>query len=687
MADTSKSGETTSGRPAKQWPDSPPYTAQQRWIALGYGVLCHGLFITAVATMFVSLHSGLTTGWSTLSGWKGVLANIALLTQFAAAHSLLLGDRGRRWMARLAPFSLGKALSTTLFATISSLQLLLVFLWWSPSHVLWSAPSGWALHVLDALYASSWLLLAKSMHDAGMDVQTGLLGWRSVWSNEPVVYKPFARSGTFRHVRQPIYLSFALILWTAPVWTLDHLLAALLWTAYCFAAPVLKEKRYAGYYGGAFVRYQQRVPYLLPRLPRRRVEAPAAKTEDVNHDVIIIGAGPVGLLLANLLAERGRSVLILEQQPEVPCPSQAIGITPPSLEIFARLGLADSLIALGVPISRVNVDGHYGKVGTCDFTLLPGVHKFVLSVPQSSTMELLCKNLERYPHAIIVRGSEAKILSQDHAGVEVEVRSQEAHTPVRARHVIACDGSRGSTRNRLRIRAHEGRYGCHFVMADFMDSSGLGNEARLFFTADGAVESFPLPEGRRRWVVQVPDRLASTSSDGATIMQTVLHRTGISLAAPHGALPPAFAFSPRWMQCDTFVDGRIFLCGDAAHVMSPIGGQGMNTGFADAEFLSVAIPAMQDDPSTTAAWSQAYDRIRARAAKIATRRAAWGMKLGTLRGGAKAIFRDAFMRTVLFSPVLARSLASWFSMSSIPGATLNRVPPRRIPHASQSRRS
>ncbi|QIF02347.1 FAD-dependent monooxygenase [Roseimicrobium sp. ORNL1] len=686
MADTSKSMEGTSG-PATRWPTSPPYTTLQRWTALGYGMLCHGLFIIAVSTMFVALRSGLTTGWSTLSGWKGVLGNLALLSQFAAGHSLLLGERGRKWLARLAPFSLGKALSTTLFATISSLQLLLVFLWWSPSHVLWSAPTGWLLHLLDVFYAASWLLLAKSMHDAGMDVQTGSLGWRSVWRNEAVVYKPFARSGTFRLVRQPIYLSFALILWTAPVWTLDHLLAALLWTGYCIAAPVLKEKRYARYYGDAFVRYQERVPYWLPRLPRRRKEAPTARSENVNHDVVIIGAGPVGLLLANLLAARGTQVLIIEQQADVSCPSQAIGITPPSLEIFGRLNLAESLIALGVPIAQVKVDGHYGTLGVCDFTLLPGTHKFVLSVPQSHTMELLRTNLERYPHATIVRGSEAKILSQDSSGVQVEVRNRETPTIMTAGHVIACDGSRGSTRNRLRIRAHEGRYGCHFVMADFKDSSGLGNEARLFFTADGAVESFPLPEGRRRWVIQVPDRLASTSADGTTIVQTVLHRTGISLGTPDEALPPAFAFSPRWMKCDTFVDGRIFLCGDAAHVMSPIGGQGMNTGFADAEFLSVAIPAMQDDPSRTAAWSQAYDRIRSRAARIATRRAAWGMKLGTLRGGAKAVFRDAFMRAALFSPLLARPLASWFSMNSIPGATLNRVPPGRMPRPPQSRRS
>ncbi|RBP46458.1 2-polyprenyl-6-methoxyphenol hydroxylase-like FAD-dependent oxidoreductase [Roseimicrobium gellanilyticum] len=685
MADTPYSGTTPVGPPPR-WSDAPPYTNLQRWTALAYGTLCHSFFIAAVVVMFVALHGGLTEGWSALSGWTGVAGNVLLLTQFAAGHSLLLGDRGRKWMARLAPFSLGRALSTTLFATISSLQLLLVFLWWSPSHVVWSAPAGWLLHVLDTLYAASWLLLAKSMYDAGMDVQIGLLGWRSVWRNEPAVYKPFARAGTFRYVRQPIYLSFALILWTAPVWTLDHLLAALLWTGYCIAAPVLKEKRYARYYGDAFVRYQQRVPYWLP-LRRWRKEMATATEMDTPHDVIIIGAGPVGLLLANLLADRGRQVLVIEQNPDSQCPSQAIGITPPSLEIFSRLGLADALIASGVPISRVEVNGHYGPVGVCDFTHLSGPSKFVLSVPQSRTMALLRGNLARYPQARITHGAEAKLLAQDGSGVEVEVRNTNGRESVRAKHVVACDGSRGSTRNQLRIRTHEGKYPCHFVMADFMDSSGLGDEARLFFTADGAVESFPLPAGMRRWVIQMPDRQSSTAADLETLVQTVLHRTGIPLEMPHGVMPATLPFSPRWMRCETYVDGRIFLCGDSAHVMSPIGGQGMNTGFADAEFLSVALPAMQDDPAMASAWSSAYDRIRSRAARIATRRAAWGMRLGTLQGNVNALLRDTFMKAALFSPLLARPLALWFSMSSIPGATLSRVPSRRIPRRSRARRS
>jgi 2-polyprenyl-6-methoxyphenol hydroxylase-like FAD-dependent oxidoreductase len=216
-------------------------------------------------------------------------------------------------------------------------------------------------------------------------------------------------------------------------------------------------------------------------------------------------------------------------------------------------------------------------------------------------------------------------------------------------------------------------------MADFPDNSPLGEEAHLFFTAEGAVESFPLPEKRRRWIVQTTEPASGT--DARTLAEIVRHSTGISISRPETVVTSAF--SPRWMQCETYHDGRIFLCGDAAHVMSPIGGQGMNTGFADAEFLSMALSVMQSDPSMAQAWSAAYDRIRSKASRAATRRAAWGMRLGTMRGRIAALARDLFMREALFDPGMAHTLASWFSMNSIPKRTLSQVPQSQLPATSR----
>lgn len=86
---------------------SPSYTSTQRWVAVAYGGASHALFGASVVTMFFSLHSGLSWGLGRFSGWWRLVANFLLLAQFAAVHSLLLADRGRRWMGGLAPFGSG----------------------------------------------------------------------------------------------------------------------------------------------------------------------------------------------------------------------------------------------------------------------------------------------------------------------------------------------------------------------------------------------------------------------------------------------------------------------------------------------------------------------------------------------------------------------------------------------------
>ena len=106
------------------------------------------------------------------------------------------------------------------------------------------------------------------MSDAGLAVQTGFLGWSAVARDRAPIYGDFAAKGTFRVVRQPVYLAFACTLWTGPVWTPDHLLLATAWTGYCVFGPVLKERRYLRAYGERFARYRDRVPYWLP-VPRR----------------------------------------------------------------------------------------------------------------------------------------------------------------------------------------------------------------------------------------------------------------------------------------------------------------------------------------------------------------------------------------------------------------------------------
>jgi len=423
----------------------PSYTPLHRGVALAIGLTGHALFAAAVVVMFLSLYHGLAWGGPRLSGWAALAANTTLAAQFAIGHSLLLSDRGRRLLARLTPLALGRDLATTTFAAAASLQLLLVFLLWSPSGVLWVAPEGAPRSVLSTLYALSWLLLAKSMHDAGLGVQLGLTGWLSVWRGRRPTYPPFPRGGLFRHTRQPIYVSFTLILWTEPDWTPDRLLLTLAWTAYCVLAPMLKERRYLRWYGDAFARYQKRVPYWLPG----RTRAISASAESPpEHDLAIVGAGPVGLLLAGLAAQHGLRVLIVDKRTEAPAHSQAIGITPPSLEILARLGLEQAFLQRGVPIRDCRVNGASGELGNACFRDLPGARRFILSLPQRTTVELLERTVVAMPGVNLLRGLEVTGIEQDESSVTLRGAGFEART----RWLAACDGHRSPVRDFLRLR-------------------------------------------------------------------------------------------------------------------------------------------------------------------------------------------------------------------------------------------
>ena len=244
----------------------PPGGAGRIALALLFGALCHMLFAAGVLAMIVAMFFGLSESLGRVPWPIAALANAALIVQFPVAHSLLLTARGGRLLARLIPGPHGQTLATTTYAIIASAQLLALFALWTPSGIVWWRAEGVAFWVVSGAYATSWLILLKASFDAGAEVQSGALGWMSLLARIRPVFPDMPTQGLFRLIRQPIYVAFALTLWTPPVWTPDQLALAISFTAYCLLAPRLKERRFAARYGNRFDQYRAEVPYILPRL-------------------------------------------------------------------------------------------------------------------------------------------------------------------------------------------------------------------------------------------------------------------------------------------------------------------------------------------------------------------------------------------------------------------------------------
>ena len=233
-------------------------------LALGFGAVCHGVFALAVAAMILAMWFGMSRSLGAVPQPWAWGVNLVLILQFCVGHSFFLTGPGRRLLVRAAPGEAGKTLSVTTYAIIASVQLFLLFGFWTPCGVVWfQAEPPW-LYLFGAAYGAAWLLLAKASFDAGAEVQSGLLGWFSLLRNVRPKFPPMPQTGLFRVIRQPIYVSFALTLWTVPTWTPDQLMLATTLTAYCLLAPLHKERRFDRMFGDAWRAYRARTPYWLP---------------------------------------------------------------------------------------------------------------------------------------------------------------------------------------------------------------------------------------------------------------------------------------------------------------------------------------------------------------------------------------------------------------------------------------
>jgi 2-polyprenyl-6-methoxyphenol hydroxylase-like FAD-dependent oxidoreductase len=229
--------------------------------------------------------------------------------------------------------------------------------------------------------------------------------------------------------------------------------------------------------------------------------------------------------------------------------------------------------------------------------------------------------------------------------------------------VVAADGARSQVRGLLAVPVRQKNYPDHYLMGDFQDSGLHGERAVLFLEPGGIVESFPLPGGVRRWVVRLGRPAENATPDG--LAQLVLRRTGI---LPHaGTNTMLSAFSVRSTIARRMVDGRVFLLGDAAHEISPIGGQGMNLGWLDAQALA---PLLQRalaaaDPDQVDRQLREFQATRQRAAALAKRQSEINMMLGRPLARPLLDLRNLGISAAAATPSVNRWVARRFTMQEL----------------------
>jgi 2-polyprenyl-6-methoxyphenol hydroxylase-like FAD-dependent oxidoreductase len=227
----------------------------------------------------------------------------------------------------------------------------------------------------------------------------------------------------------------------------------------------------------------------------------------------------------------------------------------------------------------------------------------------------------------------------------------------RARLVLAADGARSTIRDRLGIPTTVRDYPDHYVMGDFADGTADGATAVLYLEPGGIVESFPLPGNLRRWVVHTDGPLGEPTAD--QLAGLIRERTGAAVDPSRNSMLSAFSVRARLAR--RLVQGRVALIGDAAHEISPIGGQGMNLGWLDAAAFAPIIGAALDG-APVGRRLRTFERTRQRAAGRAVWQSHLNMALGRPLPAPVMAARNRAVGIAFNAPWLQETVARRFTM-------------------------
>lgn len=300
--------------------------------------------------------------------------------------------------------------------------------------------------------------------------------------------------------------------------------------------------------------------------------------------VLIVGAGPTGLTMACELARRDIDFRIIDKKPQRTQTSNALGIQARTLELFDDMGIVDRFLSIGNKTHAVMIHADGKTIGHVTFDQLDSMYKFALMVPQSQTEKLLDERLNELGHQV-EHGVELISMTQDSKQVMATLKhADNKKEDVKADYVVACDGIHSAVRKSLNAPFPGEDISQAFIVTDAeVDTNFPVDELHVFLGHKKLIAFFPITTGRYRITTNVDGDQAKTISEQQ--VKTLVEKRSHGLFK----ITETTSIFPFWIHSKVISHmqhGRVFFAGDTAHVHSPVGGQGMNTGIQDAYNLA-----------------------------------------------------------------------------------------------------
>jgi 2-polyprenyl-6-methoxyphenol hydroxylase-like FAD-dependent oxidoreductase len=313
-----------------------------------------------------------------------------------------------------------------------------------------------------------------------------------------------------------------------------------------------------------------------------------SRSAGVKIDVLIVGAGPVGLTMAAELARYGMSVRIVEKAAQRTDKSKALVIWSRTLELMDRMGCADPFVSAGYKVTTATIIAGGKQIGLVTLDGIPSPYPYALTLPQSETERLLGEHLSGLG-VYIERSVEMTRFADAGDHVVSTVRYADGgEESIESSWLIGCDGAHSVVRHQLGLEFHGDTQVSDWILADVhLDGEHRPKGIEVHWHSDGVLAIFPITEERFRVIADSGTAKGSAPRPDPTLeeVQGVLDRRGsggVTVSAP--VWLAAFRINERKVM--QYGVGRVFLAGDAAHIHSPAGGQGMNTGMQDAVNLA-----------------------------------------------------------------------------------------------------